>query len=264
MTINSYDEWVSALTNSSQYFPIVKDSYANTAVALMSLIARAGTCQGVLAGTDTAAGVVPTSATAGAVPLVAFGSGNSGYIATVGFYTSVACKLYLYDMVFKAGAYAFNANVTLASQPSYASRAPLNDYAGFQIFLEVVTAFTGTGTITVTYTNQAGTTGRTSTLALPSAPALGRVLPLPFQTGDSGVRKIESVVMTGISAGTFNILVQRLLWTGRAPLANSSDNHDLNTTGAPSVFTDSCIVPMVRPDSTSTGVIEIEVRVVNG
>ena len=99
---------------------------------------------GVLGGTSTAAGVVPTDATAGCPVINAFGGSNVGYLTRVEASSPVAGRIAIYDMLFKAGAYAFNANQTLASQPSYSSRVlGGTDYKGTEIWLEAVTAFTG-------------------------------------------------------------------------------------------------------------------------
>lgn len=220
---------------------------------------------GTLAGTSTAAGVVPTDATAGCPVINAFSGANTGYIGPIDFGSTVACRLRLFDMLFKAGAYAFNANTTLASQPSYSSRVPGGDYKGTQIWLETVTAFTGNQSIAVTYTNQDGTTGRTTgTIATGVAPTIGRMLQLPLQAGDTGVQKIESVTSTVATVGTFNVLVLRPLWTGRVRSVNDGDTHSPDETKLPVVFADSALFVAVATDSTSSGVPEMTIAVING
>lgn len=221
---------------------------------------------GVLAGTNTANGLVPTDATVGTPPINAFGGGSTGYLTGVDFSSSVACQIRLFDLLFKAGAYTFNANVTLSAQPSYASRVPSGtDFSGTELWIEAVTAFTGLQTITVTYTNQAGVTGRTTgAIATAVAPTVGRMLMLPLQAGDSGVQKIESVVSSVSTVGTFNVLVLRSLWAGRVKIANDGDIHDQFKTGAPVVFADSAIVAVITPDSTATGLPRIEAVIADG
>lgn len=58
---------------------------------------------GTLAGTSTAAGVVPTDATAGTPSLNTF-SGSAGYISNIQFGCTVACRIAVFDMLFKAAA----------------------------------------------------------------------------------------------------------------------------------------------------------------
>lgn len=219
---------------------------------------------GTLAGSSTAAGVVPTDATTGCPVINAFGGSATGRLTKVEFGNSVACRIAIFDMLFKAGAYAFNAATSLASQPSYSSRIPGADYKGTEIWVETVTAATGNQTWAVTYTNDAGTTARTTgAVGVGSAPTLGRCWQLPLQAGDCGVQKIESVTGGTGSAGTANILVMRPLWTGRVRIANDGDIHDLLRTGMPQVYTDSALVVLAAADSTSSGVPELSLEVSN-
>ena len=79
---------------------------------------------GTLAGSSTTAGVVPTDATAGYPLLNAFGGGASGDLGRVAFGNTVACRIAVFDRLFLAGAYAFNANTALTAQPSFSSSEP--------------------------------------------------------------------------------------------------------------------------------------------
>jgi hypothetical protein len=242
---------------------------ARTTVALVpySLIDVAGSPgAGVLAGTSTAAGVVPTDATAGCPSISAF-SGDTGYVDGIEIGNSVLARIEVYDLLFKAGAYAFNANTTLASQPSYASRVPGGtNFGGTEIWLEVVTATTTAQTITVTYTNQNGTTGRTTgaVTGLPTGSAVGRMQRLNLQSGDSGVQKIESVASTGMTVGTFNVLVLRRLAGGRIRVANDLVNYGPDLVRIPTVTDDAALFFVVTADSTSSGTCEAVVKVING
>lgn len=264
MAITTFDGFIAA---AKQYASIVKTaSRTSIAAAWFSVIDLAGNPgAGVLAGTSTTAGVVPTDATAGFPLLDAFGGAATGYLSLVDFGNSVASRLKLFDMVFKAGAYPFNANVTLSAQPSYVSRMPGGAYGDTQIWIEAVTAFTGNLSVAVTYTNQAGTSGRTTgTVALGLAPTVGRLIQLPLQSGDTGVQRIDSVVATVSTVGTFNVLVLRPLWSGRVRMPNDGDVHDLAKTGMPTLFADSALMLAVAADSTATGIPELELVIANG
>ena len=263
MAITSYDGFIAS---AKQYVSLAKTaSRTSIAASWFTVFDQSGNPgAGTLAGASTAAGVVPTDATAGC-PTISFSTGT-GYLAQVDFGSSVACRMKIFDMLFKAGAYAFNANTTLAAQPSYSSRVPGGtDFTDTQIWLEAVTAFTGNLSIAVTYTNQAGTTARTTgTVALGTAPTVGRMIQLPLQAGDTGVQKIESVTGTVATVGTFNILVLRPLWSGRCKIANDGDVHDLSKTGMPVLFSDSALMLAVNADSTATGIPEIELVIASG
>lgn len=272
MTISNFD---GLLGSAKQYITMAKTANRTTvATGWFSLFELAGNPGGgVLAGTSTTAGVVPTDATAGCPIIDAFGGGATGYLAQVDFGSSVASRLRILDMVFKAGAYAFSAGTTtLSAQPSYAGRMPGGSYKDTQIWIEVTTAF-ATGTqwqIQVTYTNQDGTTGRTTVINSAwnaAALTLGRMYQLALQSGDTGVQKIDSVIVTNggtaMTAGNFNILVLRPLWTGRVKIANDGDLHGPEKTMMPVVFADSALILIAAADSTSSGIPEIDLVLVN-
>lgn len=263
MAIASFDQAIAA---AKQYLSVaktaVRPSIAASWFSVFDLAGNPGA--GVLAGTSKTAGVVPTAATAGCPTINAFGASALGYLWQLEYGCSVACRLKLFDMVFKAGAYAFNAAQALTGQPSYASRMPGGSYSDTQIWIEAVTAFTGNLTVTITYTNQSGVTGRTATLAMGTALTVGRLMQVPLQAGDTGVQEITNVAGTVATAGTFNVLVLRPLWSGRCRTANDGDVHDFTKTGMPQVFADSALFLAVAADSTSTGIPEIELVIANG
>lgn len=265
MTISTWDGYIGS---AKQPLSIVKTGARTTIAAqwfsLFDLAGNPGA--GTLAGTSTTTGVVPTDATAGCPTINAFGGGATGYLAQVDFGSSVACRLKLFDVLWKGGAYAFNANTSGNTPASYSSRVPGGtDYTDTQIWVETVTAFTGNQTFNVTYTNQSGTTGRTTgAVGIGSAPTLGRMWQLPLQAGDTGVQGITGVVGGTGSAGTANILVLRPLWSGRVKLANDGDVHDLAKTGMPIVYADSALFLAIAADSTSSGVPELELVIANG
>lgn len=274
MAIQKLDDYINA---AKQRLQLVKTA-TRTSVALIpfSVFDLAGQPgAGTLAGTSTAAGVVPTDVTAGC-PLINFSSGV-GYLSKVEYYSTVLSRLAIYDMLFKAGAYAFTgATTTLASQPAISSRCP--DYPGSgtvfgngnEIWIEVSTAFvTGNNwQVQVTYTNSAGTTGRTSIVSAVQAAAaltLGKMFKLALQSGDSGVQKIESVIVTNgataMTAGAFNVLILRPLWYNRVRLANDSAINNMLDTGLPIVYQDSALILVVTADSTSTGLPDVVIEI---
>jgi hypothetical protein len=272
MAITTFDGFIAS---SKQYISLFKSAARVTVAAnwcsLFDIAGNPGS--GVLAGTSTTAGVVPTDATVGC-PVINFSTGT-GYLAQVDFGNTVASRLKMFDLLFKAGAYAFTAGTTaLAAQPSYSSRVPAGtDFTNTQIWIEVSTAFvTGTAwQVQVTYTNQSGVAARSSVISAAQAAAaltLGKMFQLALQAGDTGVQKIESVIITNgvtaMTAGNFNVLVLRPLWSGRCKIANDGDVHDLAKTGMPTVYPDSAIFFAVNADSTSTGIPEIEFVVANG
>lgn len=226
---------------------------------------------GTLAIGNTANGLVPTSATAG-YPLISTFSGNNGYLSKVEFGSTVACCFDAYDRLFAAGAYAYNAGTaSLSSQPSYSGRIVGSNYGGLQAWMEVVTAMTSATawTVHITYTDQSGNPGAVGpdlpTMAAAALP-IGRMYQLPLAAGDSGLQKIESVVVTtgSATAGSFNVMVLRPLWFGRVITANGGDVHDLLKTGFPQVFDTSALYVVLYADSTAVGLPDITFQMAMG
>ena len=271
MAITSVDGYIAS---AKQKIPFTKTS-APTTVALQphTLLDRAGNPgAGSLTIGNTTSGVVPTDATTGFPTINAFGGGATGYLTQVSFANTVLSRLALYDRLFHAGSISMLslATTTLASQPSYSSRVPGGtDYTGLKIFLEINTAVSATATtVSVNYTNQAGTTGRTTgATASLSGFITGRLIEMPLQAGDTGVQKIESITVGGTVAttGTVNVIVARPLWTnGRVSVAGAGDVHGLDKTGMPIVWTDSALWPVVTADSTSGGLVDMLLEIANG
>ena len=229
---------------------------------------------GVLAGTSTVAGVVPPDLTAGAPPGFRLGGGAVGYLTNVEFSNSFACRMQVHDLLFKAGAYAFGAGTTtLSGQPSFSARVPGGVFNACEIWIEVSTAF-ATGTawqVQVTYTNQSGVTGRSTTItpALNAAALTqGRMYQLGLQAGDSGVQRIDSVIVTNggtaMTAGAFNVLVMRELWANRVQSANGGGAQGLVDLDRPEVFADSALFLSIAADGTNTGIPDVRMTISNG
>lgn len=264
MAITSFDPGLIAAAK--QGVPISKTA-SRTAVAAnwFSVYDLAGNPgAGTLAGTSTTTGVVPTDATAGHPTINAFGGGNTGYLAQVDFGSSVACRIMLFDLLWKGGAYTFNANTSGNTPASYASRIPGGVYGDEEIWLEQVTAGTGVQNVNVTYIRGDGTTGRSTGTVATAANIVGRMWKLPLQAGDNGVQGITGVVGSVATAGTFNILVVRPLWQGRVRANNDGDVHGPDRTLLPIVFDNSALTLGIAPDSTATGVPDVNLIIANG
>jgi hypothetical protein len=263
MAITTLDQYLAA---AKQTGVLQKKTASITAVALMlsSPFAAAGIPgAGTLAGTSTSPGVVPTDADAGFPIINAFG-GSTGYITRLNGYNSVASTIILVDILYKAGAYAYNAAISGITSPSFSTRIPGGtDYTGLELWFECVTAFTGNPTITVAYLDQGGAAGTTGAIATGIAPIVGRCIRLNLAAGDSGVSGITAVTSTVATVGTFNILIVRPLARMRIPVAGYGESRDLYGTGMPVIFANSALAVYVVPDSTATGLPEWEIEIAN-
>jgi hypothetical protein len=269
--IKTLDEYQGAAKQSLIYRKTAaRTTVAATYYSLFDLAASPGA--GTLAGSNTANGVVPTDAVAGYPVINPFGAGAIGRLGKMEFSSSVACRIVLYDRLFVAGAYAFNANQALSAQPSFASRVTLRnpatdtdavDYKNLEIWVEQVTVATGNQAVNVTYTDQDGNTGAvTGAVGVGAAPAVGRCWQLPLAAGDSGLQAITNVQGSVATAGTFNVMVLRKLWEGRVRSANDGGLHDIIQTGA-QIFADSALYALVSTDGTSSGAPNLDFVIAN-
>lgn len=261
MTISTLDQWIASRKQLIRWMRITfRATVALRWFAIHDLSGMPGTA--ALSAGNSVNGTVPTDATVG-FPPITFTSGT-GYLSSVSYGSDIACRLMLYDRLFAAGPFSFNSAVTLTSQPSYASRVPSSDFTGLQVWLEQVTASTGTQSVAVTYTNHAGAAGRTTgTTSVGAAFTVGSMFQLPLQAGDVGVQKIESVTGSVATAGTFNIVVARPLWTGRVIAANSANSHSFAQTGMPHVFPDSALCVMCNSGGSTSGAPDVQLTVVS-
>lgn len=225
---------------------------------------------GTLTVGNTTSGVFVDDTVAGFPLLNAFGGGATGYLQSVAFGGTVAARIALKDRLYHAGSVSMTtlATTTFSSQPSILSRCPDGAGVGNEIWIEINAAVSATATtISVNYTNSAGTAARTTgATASLSGFVTGRLIQMPLQAGDNGVQKIESVTVGGTVAttGSFNVIIARPLWEGGRVLAsNSSDVHGPDKTGLPIVYATTAFWPVIAPDSTSTGVPEMLLTVIN-
>lgn len=207
---------------------------------------------------NTANGLVPDDTSTGAPSIIAYN--GTLYLTRAEVWagqtsTGVGTnRIIIYDRLFHAGAYAFNANTALTSQPSYGSRLPNTDYHGTQIWIEAVTDFTGNPSFAVTYTDQDGHAGHTTgTIAGPTSMRQSEMCQLPLAAGDYGVQKIESVVGSVASAGTFNVVVVRpLLWLPTAQLKQYHRDFTLEQLGMPQITSSACLTGMLFSGAAAT------------
>lgn len=268
MAITTLDTYIGSV---KQRISLVKTaSRTSIATAWFSIFDLAGSPgAGVLAGTSTTTGVVPTDATAGCPTINAFGGGATGYLSLVDFGSSVACRVAIYDLLWKGGAYTISAATSGNTPTSFLSRIPggtAADTAGCtEIWVEMVAAGAGNQAVSVTYNDEGGASSSTGAVGIGAAPTVGRMWQLPLAAGDKGCSGVTGVTASvGTGAGTFNVLVLRPLWSGRVRIANDGDTHALDKTGMPIVYTDSALFMMIAADSTATGIPELIVEVSNG
>jgi hypothetical protein len=269
MAITTADGW---FASAKQKIMIYKPSITTVANVPYSLFGAAGNPgAGTLAVGNTTTGVLFDDTYAGAPLVTAFQSGATGYLSAARHKNSVTASCILYDRLWGAGAVSLTtlAATNFSSQPSYTGRLPGGtDYSNLEILIELTTTVSATATtITVGYTNESGTGSRTTassgSLSNFTTP---RVVPLSLQAGDKGVQKVDSVTVGGTvaSAGAFNVIVARRLGTFDIRVANAMDIQGWDVIGGPQVWDTSCFWPTIISDGTASGIVYLDLDIING
>jgi hypothetical protein len=174
----------------------------------------------------------------------------------------------VYDLLWKGGAYQFNAAVTGQTPTSFLSRIPGGTAVATagctEIWVEQVTAATGNQAVNVTYNDENGTSRSTGAVGIGAAPTVGRMWQLPLHPESKGVSGVTGVAGTVATAGTFNVLVMRPIWRGRVVAANDGVVHGWDLTGGPIVFDNSALFVVMYADGTNSGVPYLTLTIANG
>lgn len=276
MAITTGDGYIAA---AKQLIPYTKTAAVTTVANTRHTIRGAAGVPG--AGTlasmgATIPGQVPTDAISGCPTINAFGGGATGYLSRVFWNNSVVGRVELWDIVYAVniptGASGFGSlqTLTVTAPTSYLTRTPDGLGNGLRLFLEITTTMSASATtINVTYSNSAASpaTGRsTGATASLSGFTASRWVELPLQAGDSGVSKLESIVIGGATnaAGVANVIVARPLWSSATRVANSGSYDGIDMTGMPIVYADSALCVTTVADSTSSGIPDVLIEIANG
>lgn len=257
MAILTSDDLYAALA-AAQRRQIMKASVTAVAGRTMSLWTAAGfPTAGAAPG--AAALAIPTRATQGAMPFNNPPGGMSTYLAAaLGMVSTIAGTLILYDRIGHSSALSGIVNTAQTVGGATVNRG--DDHVGTQLFLECYSALGATASnVTVSYTNQAGTSGRTtvSQAMIASLPA-STLVPLTLQSGDTGVQAVASVTLSASTgtAGNFGVTLMRELARIPVPLANLPVNLDAIGLAMPVIPDDACIAFAFVSSTTSTGQVQ--------
>ncbi len=264
MAITTQDQLIAAMA-AGRNVQFLKTSTTTTAGAFTSLFRTAG-MPGAATAPTAVAGVALDRLSVGALPIPAASATSYGtsYEATLGGTGTVL----LADRLVETG--GLSGTVTTAQAVgSVALPARATGATDVELWLEVYTALGGTAspTVTASYTNSAGTTGRTATLVggLPASAAANRSFQMALQAGDTGVRSVESVTSTTSTgvAGNFGVVLRRTLLSGSAP-ANQAFVQGYAETDLQIIPDNACLELIVLTGNTSSSVIQGALGIAQG
>ena len=209
--------------------------------------------------------VIPTSATAGALPFVNPATGLS-YISKIGSSQQTIGTLILYDRI--AHSSGLNGTLTTAQAVNGAALTRHTTGEDVELFLEVYTATGATASnVTISYTNSAGVAGRTTpAIAMQVTPVAGQMLPIPLQAGDTGIRSVQSVTLSAstATAGNFGITLVKRIAEIPITVAGTGVVLDPFALGFPQIENNACLSMMVVTSTTSTGFVTGTINIAQG
>ena len=134
------------------------------------------------------------------------------------------------------------------------------DGEGLMIGLMFTAAATNAAAIansTVSYTNSAGTSGRTATLSaiagsqIPATPVIGTMVWFNLQAGDKGVRSIQSITLaTSLVTGSISLFIARDLANIGTSLVNVQFTRKLSDPGV-RLFNNTCMLHCILASATT-------------
>lgn len=199
-------------------------------------------------------GAAVTAPLAGAIPHTDPGSGNS-YLARFGATASVAGQFLLCDRLWANS----GLNLTITTLQSITpATLPARDRDGTTNGVDVLAALewsvvggAGTPVVTLTYTDEAGNTGVTTTFTGVTTPNVGTFFIWPLAAGDLGVRAVTGYQQNATwTSGTAHIVLFRILAVLENTAANIGNAVDAVTGGMPRIYDGS--VPFIVQIPTAT------------
>lgn len=200
--------------------------------------------------------VAPDNSTRGGLLQTDAGGGRDKWLLGQGCISSSPGSLLLYDRLLHDGGLVGNS----ASPQTVGGTLTRNTGGeGNQIWVEIYTLIGTTATtITASYTNQAGTSGRTT-----KPVAVGgtgnreaeRMLPLPLQDGDTGVQSVQTITLAATTgtAGNFGITILKPI--GIAIISASGTgywrDYVAGLPGMPKIDPDACMAAAILMNSTT-------------
>lgn len=260
---STMDDIVAGLANTATYggrFTYNKNSITTVAGVLYSLWTTTGWPG---AGAAPGAAATPTNATAGALNLLGHGNAPAGGTSRLLGWDNItgsAGNDYLYDRLAHMSGLSGNVLTAQTVNASIAAAAAAGrcnaDGSDVEWFIEGYSApGAATPTITISYTNQAGVSGRTTTVTMVSALPAGRLIPITtLQSGDTSIKSIESITVgsTMTTAGNFGITAGRKL-AAVYGAANQGISLDFAQIRAPKIGDNACLWLVSYAGTTTSG-----------
>ena len=130
---------------------------------------------------------------------------------------------------------------------------------GVLVGIEVSTATTNAAAIsnmTMSYTNEAGTAGRTATAVFPATAVAGTFIPFALAADDKGVRSVQTLTLgTSLVAGVVRLVAYREIASVGMPVVGAETAQDPFALGLPRMYDSSVPWLLYHLASTAAGIV---------
>lgn len=231
-----------------------------TAVGFWYVYFRSAGMPGTAGTAPTTTGTALSRTSPGAIPIPA--PSATSYISSFEGTNTVGGTLLLADRLVEfgglSGIVTTAQNVSALALPARATTA-----TDVELWLEIYTlaGATASATVTASYTNQAGTAGRTATLigGIPaSGTPINRSYQFALQAGDTGVQSVQSLTLgtsTG-TAGNIGLVLRRSLLFGMFVAGNTSFTQGWAETDLQICPDDACMELLILPFGANSGTLQ--------
>lgn len=208
-------------------------------------------------------GAVFSGATAGAVPTPAAVAGQTSRLLRLALtQTGNVGNVWIVDKLWGNVPVVTTTGAQAVTSPTWPARDQTAATAGAKVYLALeCSSATGNGgavtNTTVSYTNSAGTAGRTATLAsFPATAVAGTWQMFSLAAGDDGVRSVQSVTLgTSYVSGAIHVVAFRLVAELATPTANVAAKAGFADLGLPTVWDNSVLQLVYWPTGTALGAV---------
>lgn len=227
-----------------------------------SLFYLAGVPGAAVAPTPGVAGTALT-ALAGQIPVPApGGAGVDIHLARLQAQVTIPGTLILADRLWhNSGLVVTTTTAQTVNSVAFPPRCIHGTTEGHGVLIGMeVTGATGAGTpaLSMSYTNQAGTAGRTAASIVPvvASGAIGAFYPMGLDVGDTGVRSVQTFQWNAtMTSGSVSLVAYRELARLEITAGNTGFALDALTGGFPRVYNNSVPFLIFIPQSTTASVV---------
>lgn len=188
-------------------------------------------------------------------------SGNT-YLARLAGQATIAGQLVLCDRLWHNSGFSMTStSAQTVSSTAWPARSADGTSNGEGVLLGVeITTATGSGTptITVSYTNQSNSSGKsgTNSVATAASSAIGAFYPIGLAAGDTGVRSVQTLELSATwTSGAMSLVAYRILARLDLSNANTPNSLDAVTGGMPRMYNNTVPFLLFIPSTTTASTV---------